>query len=136
MAAAASRGSARAPAAPAPAPSVRRCERTYGKTFAAVPRDFSQKVNRKMYRGAIRSIVAELNRQGHLIIAENFAVEGPKTSGLLEKLKQLGANDILIVTERSIRTCICPRAVLHTAVGVCDGRGDQPGVTAVHWRRS
>src|SRR5687768_9072937 len=46
-----------------------------GRTFAAVPRDHSQKVNKKMYRGAIRAIVSELNRTGNLIVAETFAVE-------------------------------------------------------------
>jgi len=70
-----------------------------GKIFAAVPRDHSQKINRKMYRGAMRAIVSELARQGHLVVAEEFTVDAPKTKGLLEKLGKLGANDILIVTE-------------------------------------
>ena len=70
-----------------------------GKIFAAVPRDHSQKVNRKMYRGALRSIVSELARQGHLLIAEEFSVAAAKTKGLVEKLGKLGANDILIVTD-------------------------------------
>ncbi|MES0875288.1 50S ribosomal protein L4 [Sinimarinibacterium thermocellulolyticum] len=69
-----------------------------GKTFAAVPRDFSQKVNRKMYRGAIRSIIAELARRNHLIVAEHFTVDAPRTKGLLERLRALGSSDILIVT--------------------------------------
>lgn len=70
-----------------------------GKIFAAVPRDHSQKVNRKMYRGALRAIVSELARQGHLVVAEEFKVDAPKTKGLAEKLAKLGANDILIVTD-------------------------------------
>ena len=70
-----------------------------GKIFAAVPRDHSQKVNKKMYRGALRSIVSELARQGHLLIAEEFGVTEAKTKGLIEKLGKLGANDILIVTD-------------------------------------
>ncbi len=70
-----------------------------GRTFAAVPRDHSQKINKKMYRGALRSIVSELARQGHLLIAEEFKVEAMKTKGLLEKLNKLGATDILIVTD-------------------------------------
>ena len=70
-----------------------------GKIFAAVPRDHSQKVNRKMYRGALRAIVSELARQGHLVVAEEFTVDAPKTKGLLDKLAKLGGNDILIVTE-------------------------------------
>jgi large subunit ribosomal protein L4 len=70
-----------------------------GKTFAAVPRDFSQKVNRKMYRGALRAIVSELARQGHLLVTEDFKVEQPKTRELLAQLARLGTHDILIVTE-------------------------------------
>jgi large subunit ribosomal protein L4 len=70
-----------------------------GKIFAAVPRDHSQKVNRKMYRGALRSIVSELARQGHLVVAEEFTVTAPKTKGLIEKLSKLGGSDILIVTD-------------------------------------
>ncbi|MBL6751199.1 MAG: 50S ribosomal protein L4 [Nevskia sp.] len=70
-----------------------------GKTHAAVPRDHSQKVNRKMYRGALRSIVSELNRQGTLLVTDSFAVSGPKTKGLLEKLAAFGTQDILIVTD-------------------------------------
>ncbi|HWU67259.1 MAG TPA: 50S ribosomal protein L4 [Stenotrophobium sp.] len=69
-----------------------------GKTFAAVPRDFSQKVNKKMYRGAIRSIVSELNRQGLLLVADSFSVDAPRTKSLQQKLDQIGANDILVVT--------------------------------------
>jgi large subunit ribosomal protein L4 len=90
-----------------------------GKTFAAVPRDFSQKVNKKMYRGAIRSIVSELTRQGHLIIAENFSVEAAKTKGLLEKLSKLGGNDILIVTgEVDKNLYLSSRNLPHVAI--CD----------------
>src|SRR5687767_14208598 len=70
-----------------------------GRTFAAVPRDHSQKVNRKMYRGALRAIVSELTRQGHLLIAEEFTIDAPKTKGLIEKLAKLGSSDILIVTD-------------------------------------
>lgn len=70
-----------------------------GKTFAAVPRDHSQKVNRKMYRGAIRSIVSELARGGHLIVTDSFTLEAPKTKALVTKLSGLGLKDVLIVTE-------------------------------------
>jgi large subunit ribosomal protein L4 len=69
-----------------------------GRIFAAVPRDHSQKVNKKMYRGALRAIVSELARQGHLVVAEEFKVDAPKTKGLVDKLAKLG-NDILIVTD-------------------------------------
>ncbi len=70
-----------------------------GKTFAAVPRDHSQKVNKKMYRGAIRSIVSELNRSGALVVAETFAVEAAKTKTLLEKLASFETQKLLIVLD-------------------------------------
>jgi len=90
-----------------------------GKTFAAVPRDFSQKVNKKMYRGAIRSIVSELTRQGHLLIAETFTVDAIKTKSLLEKLGQIGANDILLVTgEVDKNLFLSARNIPHVAI--CD----------------
>ena len=70
-----------------------------GRIFAAVPRDHSQKVNKKMYRGALRAIVSELARQGHLVVAEDFTIAAPKTKGLIEKLAKLGTSDILIITD-------------------------------------
>lgn len=70
-----------------------------GRTFAAVPRDHSQKINKKMYRGALRAIVSELARQGHLVVAEDFTIDAPKTRGLVEKLAKLGSSNILIVTD-------------------------------------
>lgn len=70
-----------------------------GVTFAAKPQDHSQKVNRKMYRGALRCIVSELIRQDRLIAVESFSLEAPKTRSLLEKLKHLDLSDVLIVTE-------------------------------------
>ena len=71
-----------------------------GKTFAAVPRDFSQKVNRKMYQGAMRAIVSELIRQQRLVVLPEFGVEAPKTKQLATKLKDLGLENVLIVTEQ------------------------------------
>ena len=70
-----------------------------GKTFAARPQDWSQKVNRKMYRGAMQCILAELVRQDRLILVEEFAVAAPKTKELLAKLNDLNATRALIVTE-------------------------------------
>ncbi len=72
--------------------------RSGGVTFAARPQDHSQKVNKKMYRGAIRSILSELVRQERLIVVENFSVETPKTRELLTKLKDLDLSEVLIVT--------------------------------------
>jgi large subunit ribosomal protein L4 len=70
-----------------------------GVTFAARPRDWSQKVNRKMYRGALCSIVSELVRQERLIVVDKIAVKEPKTKELAAALKKLNLNDVLIVTE-------------------------------------
>jgi len=61
-----------------------------GKTFAAVPRDHSQKVNKKMYRGAVCSILSELVRQGRLVVVDDFAVEDAKTRALVAKLDGMG----------------------------------------------
>lgn len=71
-----------------------------GVTFAAKPRSFAQKVNRKMYRAAMASILSELNRQGRIKIVEAFDVDSVKTSGLVSKLKELEVGRRpLIVTE-------------------------------------
>ncbi len=74
--------------------------RTGGATFAARPRNYEQKVNRKMYRGALRSILSELVRQERLVVVDAFAVETPKTKELVGKLNELGASEALIVTEQ------------------------------------
>ncbi|MFL2554790.1 MAG: 50S ribosomal protein L4 [Candidatus Rariloculaceae bacterium] len=70
-----------------------------GLTFAARPRDFNQKVNRKMYRGAMRSVLSELVRQDRLLLTEEFGVSAPKTKELKLKLKELSAANVLIVLE-------------------------------------
>lgn len=72
--------------------------RTGGVTFAAKPQDHSQKVNKKMYRGAMKSILSELVRQERLIVVDDFSIEAPKTKELVAKLKELELNDVLIVT--------------------------------------
>ena len=72
--------------------------RSGGVTFAARPQDHSQKVNKKMYRGAMKSILSELVRQERLIVVDNFSVEAPKTKELVAKLKELELTDALIVT--------------------------------------
>ena len=71
-----------------------------GVTFAAKPRSFEQKVNRKMYRGAICAILSELNRQGRLSVVEQFEVAEAKTKSLIGKLTEMGLSQTpLIVTE-------------------------------------
>lgn len=70
-----------------------------GVTFAARPQDHSQKVNKKMYRGAVKSILSELVRQDRLIVVEQFSVDAPKTQELKAKLQAMGLKDVLIITE-------------------------------------
>ena len=69
-----------------------------GATFAARPRSFEQKVNRKMYRGAMRSILSELIRRERLLVVEDFVLEKPKTRDMAARLSALGLTDVLIVT--------------------------------------
>jgi large subunit ribosomal protein L4 len=70
-----------------------------GRTFAAKPQDHSEKVNRKMYRGALRCILSELVRQDRLIACESFSVDAPKTKALAEQLKNLELENVLIVSD-------------------------------------
>ncbi len=73
--------------------------RSGGVTFAAKPQDHSQKLNRKMYREALRSILSELARQDRLIVVDSFDMDAPKTKGLTLKLAEYGLDNVLIVTE-------------------------------------
>jgi len=68
-----------------------------GRAFAASPRDYAQKINRKMYRVAMRSILSELVRQERLVAIDTFAVDAPKTRELLGRLNELGLDNVLIV---------------------------------------
>src|SRR5215831_16522811 len=70
-----------------------------GVTFAARPRDFSQKVNRKMYRGAIRSMLSELARTDRLVVTDTIPLEAPKTRLLASQLKSWSLEKVLIVVE-------------------------------------
>jgi large subunit ribosomal protein L4 len=70
-----------------------------GVTFAARPVDHYQKVNKKMYRGAMKSILSELARLDRLVVVDRFGVDGPKTRVLKEKLAALGLDHVLVVTD-------------------------------------
>lgn len=70
-----------------------------GVTFAAKPSDYSQKVNKKMYRGAMRAILSELVRQNRLVVVDDLRVDAPKTRQLLQRLQTLGLDHVLLVTE-------------------------------------
>lgn len=73
--------------------------RSGGVTFAAKPQDYSQKVNRKMYRGAVRSILSELVRQERLVVVDDVRMSAPKTKELLAWLKRHELDDVLILTD-------------------------------------
>ena len=71
-----------------------------GKVFPSSPdENFAHKINRKMYRGALRSILSELLRQGRLVTVSEFNMDRPKTKALVDKLKKLDTADVLIVTD-------------------------------------
>jgi large subunit ribosomal protein L4 len=70
-----------------------------GRTFAAKPRDFTQKVNRKMYRGAMRSMLAELARTERLLVTDAIELAQPKTKLLAQQLKDWALSSVLIVVE-------------------------------------
>ena len=71
--------------------------RSGGVTFAAKPRSFDQKLNKKMYRAALRCILSELSRQERLVVVESFDIDAPKTKSLIAKLNEYNLTDVLIV---------------------------------------
>lgn len=93
--------------------------RSGGVTFAARPRNHEQKVNRKMYRGALRSILSELLRQERLVAVSDLAVSAPKTKELVTRLNELGLKEVLIVAESPDENLyLAARNLLN--VDVCD----------------
>ena len=70
-----------------------------GRTFAAKPRDYAQKVNRKMYRGALQCIFSELIRQERLVVCDQFNLDEPKTKQLVARLGELNLSNVLIVAD-------------------------------------
>ena len=99
--------------------------RSGGATFAAQPRDYSQKLNKKMYRAGVRSILSELNRQQRLIIVEDITVDAPKTKQMAAKLADLGVSTPLIVTETGDEKLYLSARNL-PYVEVCDVAGMNP----------
>jgi len=93
--------------------------RSGGVTFAAKPQDWSQKLNKKMYRAAIRSILSELVRQERLIIVEDLGIDTPKTKELASKLAALGVDSVNIIThDMNDGLYLSARNLIK--VGVCD----------------
>jgi large subunit ribosomal protein L4 len=99
--------------------------RSGGVTFAAQPQDHSQKVNRKMYRAAMRSILSELARTDRLMVVENLDVEQPKTKLLVEALKGYGVDNVLIVANEVDQNLYLASRNLHK-VDVRDVEGVDP----------
>lgn len=76
--------------------------RSGGVTFAAKPRSFKQKVNKKMHKGAIRSILSELIRQDRVLIVDSFEIDAPKTKVLLSKLQEMKADGNVLIVSHAI----------------------------------
>lgn len=99
--------------------------RSGGVTFAASPRDHGQKVNRKMYRAALRCIFSELARQERLVVVESVELDAPKTKGLVQFLSQYDLSDVLIVAEDVSENLHLASRNLHK-VDVADVNGINP----------
>ena len=96
-----------------------------GATFASRPRDYTQKINRKMYRAAMRSILSELVRQDRLVAVDSFGVATPKTKELAGKLADLGLQKVLIVLDDPDENLYLAARNL-PGVAVCDANGADP----------
>ena len=99
--------------------------RSGGVTFAARPQDHSKKINRKMYRGAMRSILSELLRQDRLIVVEQFTLDSHKTKDLAVKLKEFAVENVLIVADEVAENLYLAARNLHK-VDVLDVAGLDP----------
>lgn len=105
--------------------------RSGGVTFAAKPRDYEQKVNRKMYRGAMRCILSELVRQERLIIVDDVSLAEPKTKLMVAKLKELNAEGALIVADQVAENVYLAARNI-PKVGVCDVQSIDPVSLIAH----
>jgi large subunit ribosomal protein L4 len=100
-------------------------------TFAATPQDHSQKVNKKMYRSAMRSILSELARSERLVVVESMSLEQPKTKLLVEALKGYGLDNVLIVASEVDQNLYLASRNLHK-VDVRDVEGVDPVSLIAH----
>jgi len=98
-----------------------------GRAFAAKPRDHSQKVNKKMYSAALRSVLSELVRQERLVVTESIEMEAPKTRELASRLKEMGLDNVLIVNEAFDEKVFLSARNLQN-VGICDAGSVDPVV--------
>lgn len=99
--------------------------RSGGVTFAAQPQDHSQKVNKKMYRAAMQSIMSELARQDRLMVVERLDLEAPKTKLLVQQLGEYGVDNVLIVSAQVDENLYLAARNLHK-VDVRDVEGIDP----------
>ena len=99
--------------------------RSGGVTFAARPQEFSKKLNKKMYRGAMQCILSELIRQERLIVVNEFAVDSHKTKDLVTKLKDFDLDNVLIVSDQIEENLYLAARNLHK-VDVLDVSGLDP----------
>ncbi len=98
-----------------------------GRTFAASPRDHGQKVNRKMYRGALRSVFSELIRQDRLVVTESIKLDQPKTRDMVALLKKHNVDNVLVVNEAFDENVFLATRNL-ADVGICDASSIDPVV--------
>ncbi|MEL7186408.1 MAG: 50S ribosomal protein L4 [Pseudomonadota bacterium] len=98
-----------------------------GRTFAAKPRDYSQKVNKKMYRAALRSVMSELIRQDRLVVVKELELEAAKTKLLATKLKEMELDNVLILNEAFDEKLFLAARNLPN-VGICDVSSMDPVV--------
>ncbi len=98
-----------------------------GRTFAAKPRDYKQKVNKKMYRAALRSVFSELVRQNRLVVVKDLELEAAKTKLLAGKLKDLDLDNVLILNEAFEEKIFLAARNLPN-VGICDAASIDPVV--------
>ena len=98
-----------------------------GRAFAAKPRDYSQKVNKKMYRAALRSVLSELIRQDRMVVVESLEIEAPKTKLLATELKKLELDNVLILNEAFDEKLFLAARNLPN-VGICDAAAIDPVV--------
>jgi large subunit ribosomal protein L4 len=98
-----------------------------GRTFAAQPRSYDQKVNKKMYRAAMRSVLSELVRKDRLVIVNELTLEAPKTKLLATKLKEYDLDNVLILNEAFDEKLFLAARNLPN-VGICDVASMDPVV--------
>ncbi len=98
-----------------------------GRAFAAQPRNYDQKVNKKMYRAALRSVLSELVRQDRLVVVESIELEAPKTKLLAGRLKELDLDNVLILNEAFDEKLFLAARNLPN-VGICDAASIDPVV--------